>query len=185
MEDREIILLYWQRSERAIKETEKKYGGMLGRIAMAVLGSREDTDEALNDTYLRVWNAIPEDFPACFPGYLAKIVRNVAVDAFKKRTAVKRGGREYAVPLEELEECVSGGEDPADVVQREDVRNVIERCLRDVDETQRNVFLRRYFYFSSISEIADDFSLTEANVKTILFRLRAKLKEALIKEDYQ
>ena len=185
MEDREIILLYWQRSERAIAETQKKYARLLGRVAMAVLGNREDTEEALDDTYLRVWNAIPEDFPEYFTGYLAKIARRVSVDRLKKRSAVKRGGGAYTVSLEELEECTPGGEDPLDAAGREELRRAIGRYLRNVDETRRNIFLRRYFYCSTIPEIANDFSLPEANVKSVLYRMRAGLREALQKEGYQ
>ena len=59
MRDERIVELYLGRKESAIRETEKKYGHYLTKIAYNILSDWEDSQESVNDTYLRAWNSIP------------------------------------------------------------------------------------------------------------------------------
>ena len=114
MEDEKIIELYWQRSPQAIDETSRKYGAYCMRLSMNILMNREDSEENVNDTYLRVWNAIPPQRPQFFAAFLGRIARNLALNRYKARTAEKRGGGEAALSLEELAECLPSGSEPQD-----------------------------------------------------------------------
>ncbi len=172
MEDHDIIELYFARNENAIAETAKKYGAYCGSIAMNILSNAEDTEECLNDTWLRAWGAIPPTRPNVFRVFLGKITRNLALDRYKAKTAEKRAGGEFAMSLDELNECV-GAEDPQDTAA---IGESISRFLRDQSRDTRGVFVCRYFYCDSIADIARRFGMSEGKVKTLLFRTRAKLK---------
>ncbi len=182
MEDRTIVDLYWQRSERAVPETVAKYGLYCRAIAERILGSREDADECVNDTWLAAWNAIPPGRPALLRPYLAKIVRNLAFDRYRKVTAVKRGGGETALVLDELAECLADATDTEKAFEAEELGRAVRAFIRDLPEREGNVFLRRYFFNESAAEIAKRYGLSEANVRVLLSRTRAKLKARLTEE---
>ena len=184
MEDEQIISLYWRRNENAIKETQNKYHFFLMKIARAVLGNRLDCEETVNDTYLKVCNLIPNDCPEHFSAYIAKITRRLSIDVFRRKTAVKRGAGEYVLSLEELEDCETNADDPQTEAERNELKMKLNAFLRDADERDRDMFIQRYFYFYSIREIAREFSVSESNAKTILFRMRKELKDFLQREGY-
>ena len=172
MEDRDIIEMYFARDERAISETSSKYGSYCGSIAMNILGSREDTEECVNDTWLRAWNSIPPHRPNLLRVFLGKIARNLALDRYKARTAEKRMGGEFAMSLDELDDCIG----TVDERESAEIGESISRFLRTQPKETRSVFVCRYFYCDSISDIARRFGISEAKVKTLLFRTRSKLK---------
>ena len=72
MEDRQIVELYWQKSEDAIKETDRKYRAYCFTIANNILCNRQDSEECVNDTWLNAWNAIPPQKPKVLQTFLAK-----------------------------------------------------------------------------------------------------------------
>ena len=180
MEDYQIVELYWQRSEDAIGETSRKYGGMLNRLSYSLLSSREDAEECVNDTYLRAWNQMPEDRPVYLGAYLAKIIRCLSVSRFRSEHRQKRGGMDRVT--EELTDCIPDSADPRREYENGLLADAINRFLAELDEEKRRIFLRRYFYSEEISVIARDMGLGVSKVKTTLFRLRGSLKELLEQE---
>lgn len=182
MEDEEIIRLYFDRDEAALTETEKKYGSYCSAIAFNVLGSREDSKEIVNDTYLEAWNSIPPHRPTVFSAFLGKITRRLAISSWRKRTAVKRGGNEYELSLDELSECVADKSSTERVTEDKEVVAVINQFLKDLPETQRNIFICRYWYMDPILSIAKQFRFSESKVKSVLMRTRQKLKQKLTEE---
>ena len=184
MDDEKIIELYWLRKEKAVSETKNKYGRLIAHIVRQILPSAEDGEEAENDTYLRVWNAIPTDRPKKFMAYLSKIARRAAVDIYRRLTAEKRGGSEYAVAIEELSEILPDAITPEKEFETAELAKVIDAFLETLRPTDRKLFVKRYFYNASIRQISVDLTMTESNVKTTLFRLRQKLKDKLSEEGY-
>ncbi len=183
MDDRDIIALYWNRSESAIQETQKKYGNFCFRIAYNVLASREDAEESVNDTYLKAWDSLPPQWPSILSAFLAKITRNLAITQYRRRSAAKRGGGEVWLALEELNECVANGQNvESDYIYQDTIR-ILRQLMDDLPEQERNLFLRRYFLLDPLDAIAQDFGLPKSKVKTILRRTRSKLRTALEKED--
>ena len=182
MEDREIVDLYWQRSDLAISETEKKYGRYCLSIAYRILASQEDAEECVSDTYLQAWNNIPPQRPSVFRAWLGRITRNLALTRYRKNHAEKRGGGQTALALEELGDCVSGGPTVESEEERKEIAAAINRFLAALPETQRIVFLRRYWHMTPIAEIAAAFSMTEGQVTSMLFRCRKKLRAMLEQE---
>lgn len=179
MDDSEIIELYFQRSEEAVTQTALKYGKYCCKIAYHILSSREDSEECVNDTYLAAWNTMPPRRPNILSAFLGKLTRYISLDRWKKRSAQKRGGGQVALSLEELEECISGGDDPEKEVDRKELLRYLNRFLDALPETQRRVFVCRYWYLESIPEIAARFGFSESKVTAMLHRLREKLRTRL------
>lgn len=184
MDDTKIIELFWERNEKAITETQKKYHNFLIKIANSVLGNTLDCEEAVNDTYMRVWNSVPSDRPNIFSAYLAKITRRLSIDKFRKLSAEKRGSGEYTYSLDELNECVTDGINPQSDAEMSELTKKINNFLAGLNKRSRDIFVQRYFYFFSIRDIAEKFEITENNAKVILLRTRKELKEYLQSEGY-
>ncbi len=182
MEDKQIIELFWMRVETAIAETSNKYGKYCYYIAYNILHNEQDSEECVNDTYLRAWNTIPPQKPNNLATYLGKITRNVALDKYRYYKREKRGQGQVMFVLEELEECLPAEKDTEQEVSEKILADAINSFLRTLPVEKRKIFMRRYWYFSSVGEIARDFSLSESNVKVILLRTRNKLKDFLERE---
>ena len=184
MEDQMLIALYFKRDEAAIRETKQKYGKYCHAIAYNILQNQEDADECENDTYLEIWNSVPPHKPSVFSAFLATITRRLALDRFRKATADKRGGGETEISLYELEECIPSEKNIDDALSAEMLSDAISVFLKKLPETERTVFLRRYFYFESIREIANKFGFREGKIKMMLKRTREKLSDHLKKEGF-
>lgn len=182
MEDHAIIDLYWAREERALEETERKYGSYCRSIARNILASPEDTEECVNDTYLRAWNAMPPQRPAVLSAFLGKITRNLSLDRWKLSRAEKRGGGQLPLALDELTGCVPAADNVAEAMEAAELSRVLDRFLRKLPERECCIFLRRYWYLDSAQAIAQRFHMTEGSVKSQLFRTRTKLRTCLEKE---
>lgn len=177
MDDDRIIELFWKRSEQAISATDVKYGGMCRSLAMNLLRSQEDAQECVNDTYHGLWNSIPPARPEKLASYIAKITRNLAMKRLTYRNAAKRAV--VTVSFEELNECISAGHSMEEILEGKELTQLLERFLDTLDRDSRNMFLRRYWFFDSIREIARGFGVSEGKVKTRLFRIRQQLKQYL------
>ena len=182
MDDNMILDLYWARSESAISETAQKYGGYCTKIAMNILQNSEDTEECVNDTYLKTWNAIPPQRPTIFSSFLGKIIRNLSLNKYKEQRAKKRGGYEVVLLLDELEDCVPSSNRVEYEYEVGVIAQTIDRFLHSIDAESRIVFVRRYWYVDSIRSIAARFQMSESKVKSMLFRTRSKLRIYLEKE---
>ena len=179
MRDEEIIALYFDRNEDAIKETDAAYGKYLGTVAFNILSDCAESDECLNDTYLRTWNAIPPARPSILKAFLARITRNLALDRYKEKTAKKRGGGAVEESLDELAECV-GEEASGDSA---DIARVINAMLSESKPRDRRIFVKRYFYQKSLADICNEMDIGESLVKVTLHRMREKLRDMLVKEE--
>lgn len=183
MEDDKIIELYFARSESAISETSAKYGAFFHRISRSILRSEQDCEECVSDAYLKTWNSIPPQRPEKLQAYVARIVRNLSLNRWKKLNAGKRGAGEIPVALSELEECVPS----ADTVQREceraELSDALNRFLRGLPEEKRLVFMRRYWYLVPVRDIAEQYGMSESKVKSMLLRTRNMLRQFLEEED--
>ena len=175
MEDRKIVDLYWQRDENAIPETAAKFGGYCRTIAYNILSDAEDAEECLNDTWLRAWNTMPTNRPSRLAPYLGKLSRWISLTRLREKTSHKRGGGETALVLDELAEAVDSGADVEKAVELKELNAALRRFLKTLGETERQVFLARYWFIASIAEIAEKFGFSESKVNSMLHRTRKKL----------
>ncbi|MBQ7050452.1 MAG: sigma-70 family RNA polymerase sigma factor [Firmicutes bacterium] len=182
MEDNAIIELYWKRSENAISETSAKYGGYCYTIAYNILANNEDSEECVNDTWMAAWNTMPPRRPKLLAAFLGKMTRYISLDRWKNRTAAKRGGGEVPLVLEELEECISGEDSVEKEYLKKEFTMTMNRFLEKLPETERKVFLCRYWYMETIEEISNRFGFSESKVVSMLHRTRKKLRKMLEQE---
>lgn len=183
MEDEKIIDLYWDRDQRAIGQTAEKYGAYCHRIAKNILYNKEDCEECVNDTWLKAWNAMPDERPAILSAFLGAITRNLSLDRYRKQHAAKRGNGEVAFIFDELTDEADKRE-PVHYIEEQELVEGINRFLGNLPKEHRVMFVRRYWYFDNITQIAERFSCSESKVKTTLFRIRGKLMDYLKKEGY-
>jgi len=183
MDDQKIIDLYWSRSETAITETDQKYGKYCYSIAYNILTNNEDAEESVSDTYMAAWNTIPPKRPAVLATFLGKITRHLSIDRWRSRSRHKRGGGEIVLALEELDDCIPDPQDTEKIFARKQLALVFNRFLDQLPETERRIFLCRYWYLDSISDIAKCWGFTESKVTSMLYRTRKKLRQMLEKEE--
>ena len=184
MDDEMIVRLYWNRNENAISESSRKYGAYCTAIAQNILQNRSDAEECVNDTWLRAWNAMPPHMPSVLSVYLGKITRNLSFDRFRKIHREKRGGGSLDVVLDELAECVSGSDDTERRWEEKELKEEIDRFLSRLPKEQRYMFILRYWYADSVSDIAERFRTSANNVSVTLSRIRQKLKRDLIERGF-
>ena len=182
MDDQQIIALYWARAEQAIAETAKRYGRYCFSIAHNILQSREDSEECVNDTWLRAWNSIPPRRPDRLSTFLGKITRNLAINRWEKASAEKRGGGQIAIVLDELCECLPNQADVEQAIDDIALTDTINRFVAGLPVQTRRMFVQRYWYLRSIRDIAAEFGASQGKVKMSLLRTRAALREQLEKE---
>ena len=185
MNDKDIVQLYFDRDQRALSVTAKKYGNYCISIAKNILCNNEDAEECVNDTYLSTWNAIPPTIPTILYAFLGKITRNLAFNKYKHNHAMKRGNGEIAIVLDELAECVSGLDDVEQEIEGRELVETINSFLNTLAPRKRNIFICRYWYSDSVTSIARRYQMTESNVSTTLSRLRPELKEYLLERGYK
>ena len=184
MNDLQLVELYWERSERAISETALKYEKFCHNIAYNILFSEEDSEECVNDTWLRAWCAIPPQRPLKLSAFLGRITRNLSFNRLKTRNALRRGGSETVLTLDELSESIPASERTGEGLELEELTAVLDKFLGNLDPEARRIFMRRYWYFSKPAEIASAFGISEHKVYKSLQRTRAKLKDFLRKEGF-
>lgn len=182
MEDEQIIALFFQRSPDALPETRQKYGALCQSVARKILPDQRDVEECVSDMLMRLWNAIPPERPRSLSAYIARITRNLSLDRYSYNMAEQRSTA-LTQAFEELEPWLPAGTgDPECAFDEKHFHTVMNDFLRTLPKETRAFFLRRYWYGDSIREIADAFRVSEAKVKTSLFRTRQRLREALDKE---
>ncbi|MFI3255218.1 MAG: RNA polymerase sigma factor [Eubacteriales bacterium] len=183
MTDEQLVALFFARDEQAIVETKDNYGKKLQRIALRIVQNHEDAEECENDTYLSAWESIPPHNPKTYLfSYLAKITRNHSINLYNKQHTQKRYAN-IVVLTEEMEECIPNPTEEA-VDSKLGLSEVLNKFLWKLPETQRNIFILRYWYGKSMEELAKDFGFSQSKVKSMLFRTRNKLKSHFESEGY-
>lgn len=178
MDDNQIIELYWSRNEIAIQATESKYGRFCHSIAMGILSVWEDAEECVNDTYQKVWNTIPPERPNVFRIWLGKIVRNLSLNRYEYNHAAKRYAGADAL-LDELSDCIPDSNTTEGVIEAQELSMHISDWLDALPETDRALFVRRYWSGESVSDLANLIGTSPNKLAGRLFRLRARLKSHL------
>ena len=181
MEDGEIIGLFFERSDSAIGELSRKYGSICMKVSMNILGNRQDSEECVNDAYLALWNKIPPERPCPLAAYLCRIVRNISIGKLKHDSMKKRNSR-YDLCLDELEECISGTSGIEDEVSSNELAAHINGFIESLDETNRMLFVGRFWFMESYAELAKTAGMKEGAARTRIARIRKELRKYLIKE---
>ncbi len=184
MDDEKIVELYWERDEKAIKETDFKYKKYLFSIAYNVIHDRLDCEECLNDTYLDAWNAIPPSRPNVLKAFLTTITRRIAIKRYHSKLKQNVIPSEMTVSLSELEDFIAGDEDVEADFDEERLGRVISDFVRSLPARRQFIFISRYYVADPIDTIASDLRLSRSMVNKELAAIRNTLKEKLESEGY-
>ncbi len=181
MDDARIISLYWARDEGAIPASDEKYGGLCRTLSRNILGSPEDAEECVNDTWHRAWKAMPPQRPQSLRAFFAALTRNLSLDRWRARSAEKRGGG-LEVLLSELEDCLPAAESVEDAAASHELARIIDCWLDGLAGPERVAFLRRYWYGQRVAEVARQAGCSPNTMTKRLGRLREGLRRALEQE---
>lgn len=184
MEDERIVALYWERNEEALRMSDEKYGRYCRAIACRILGEDTAAEECVADAYLAAWESIPPVRPPSLASYLGMLTRRRAVDRRRRDGAAFRGGDAVTLSFEELEECLPDDNDPCRAVEAAELSRVISAFLYRLPTREADIFLRRYWYFDTVPEIAAWYRMGESRVKMVLLRTRRRLAAYLKKEGF-
>ena len=179
MNDQDIIDLYFARNEQAIAETDKSYGKVCMQVSMNILDSRPDAEECVSDTYLKTWNAIPPTRPNSLCAFVCRIARNLSLSRLRDLRRQKRN-QELTLSLDELEACI-----PATVEDAGELSALLNAFLEGLDETNRVLFMGRYWYSYAIDDLAAQMRLTDKAVYMRLHKTREKLRAYLAERGYR
>ena len=183
LEDSKIISLFFERSEQAVEELDRKYGNTIRKMAANILSDRLDVEECVNDTYLRAWNSIPPQNPNPLVSYVCKIIRNLAIDRYHANKAEKRNGS-FDLVLEEMEECIPSEMNVETEYEAKELAAAINRFLSTLSREDRFLFVRRYWYGDSVTDLVALTKGTANRISVRLFRMREKLKKSLTTEGF-
>ncbi len=181
MEDAGIIALYWDRNEQAIAETRDKYGGYCYGIAMNLLGSPEDAEETVSDTWHAAWNAMPPERPDSLRAWLGRVVRNLSLSRWNREHRKKRDPGMTEL-LSELEDCLPSPVTVEGSVESRELSRALDAWLSKLNREDRRLFLRRYWYGVPLRDLAKEWKTTPARLAQKMLRLRLSLRAALEKE---
>ncbi len=182
MDDEKIVALYWARSEQAIEETERRFGNYCRTVSYNILADSSDAEECVNDAWLKAWNSMPSHKPSRLAPYLAKLTRWLSLSRLREKHSLRRGGGELPLVLDELAETLDSGVSTERELELRELNLALRRLLDRLGADERDVFLSRYWYVASISEIARKYGFSESKVKTMLSRTRKKLLTQLKEE---
>ena len=182
--DEEIVGLFLERDQRAIDLVGRRYGSFLLSVCVNVLGSAEDSEECLNDAYLRAWNSIPPNRPDNLKAYMAKLARAAAIDRYRYSNRQKRGGSEETGAIDELEEVLSGGDSPAEEVESGELAAALNRFLSKLPQRDRICFVKRYYFSEPVPRIASEFGVPVSTMYDTLASIRKKLRDSLEREGF-
>ena len=183
MEDKQIVDLFWERSETAISETKKKYGRYCHYISYRILNNDSDAEEIVNDTYLKAWNTIPPKRPESLKTYVGMISRQLSLNRYEQEHTQKRSGH-VALVIDELSECIPEQMSVGNLTDGIALKDLLNEFIWGLPELTRKIFVRRYWYAASIAEISEEYSMKESSVTVLLLRTRKKLKKHLSKEGF-
>ena len=181
MEDRLIIELFLARDERAIKETDIRYGEFLRNLSYRILNSKEDAEECVNDAYLKLWETIPPTVPESLKAYLGRIVRNLSLNRLRHKKVRKRDC-DLMVRLSELEDCIPSTNDMESMIDQKHLNDLIVKWLSGEEQLNRRIFIRRYWYGSTYEELEQHCGLSKKKLMDRVYQLRKRLKAYLEQE---
>ena len=184
MNDSQIVGLYWERNEKAVEETQKKYGSFCYSVAYSILCNEEDAKESVNDTYLDAWNSIPPHKPSALSAFLGKITRRISIDKWRNKNAARRGGGQITDTLDELAECIPDSNGIEKQLEEKALNETINSFIKSLPEEEQKIFICRYWYLDSIKSISEQFGFSQSKVTSMLFRTREKLRKILMEEGF-
>lgn len=160
----------------ALEMLMDKYLNYVFTIANNIIGDflgAEDTEEVCMDVFISIWNnadKIDPKYKELRP-YLAAITRNMA------RNKLKAEGK-HGLPLDEEIITIDDNKVEERIIHKE-ISQALNGFVSNLDEPDREIIIRYYFYYEKVKDIAKVLDLNENTVKTKLSRSRKRLKDMI------
>jgi RNA polymerase sigma-70 factor (ECF subfamily) len=170
MEDKDLVVAFKAGDPDAYEEMYRRYSGRVGGVCRRMLSNREDAQEAVQETFLKAYLALPQ-----FNGnyrlgaWLGRIASNVCVDLLRARARAAN-----VVPLYPETGALAVEDSPEDVVVG-DVPELAER-IGELQPLHARALVLRGVEGLSHNEIAGQLSMTPSQVKALLHRARRSFK---------
>lgn len=177
--DEQIVEMYWKRDPNAIQETDEKYGYLLRNVAYNILFDTLDCEECKNDTYLRIWNAIPDARPSPFTAFIVQIMRRIAIDRYREKSSKKRIPSQLTISMEELENTISSGQSVEEMCEAKELGKMISEYVRNLNDRQKYIFFDRYYMAEPVERTASELSLSVQTVYREIEKIKQGLKKYL------
>lgn len=179
MDDKYILNLIYAEDSQAMELLMDKYSRLLWTIAGAVLknaATTEDIEECVSDVFLHIWFH-PEEFDSnrgSLKGYLVLLTRSKAIDRLRrsKRVSVVSFDEDILLKTEDVLE---------NLIKKEDKTQILE-SIEALEEPNREILIRRFFFEQKPSEIARALSLPVRQVENRIYRTKQQLRQILINE---
>lgn len=181
MEDIDIVNLIYNRDDLGIEKLKLKYNILLYNLAFSILSNKGDSEESVNDTYLKIWKTIPPYKPTYLKSFACKIARQISIDKYRKN----HRKNEKETFLNELDYEVACNYGLDNEFDKNELVNIINAFLEKLDIETKVIFIRRYFLNESVKSLSSRFNISETNISVKLLRVRKKLKKHLELEGYQ
>ncbi len=154
-----------------------RYAPLVCAVAARVLPGRpQEWEEVASDVFLAAWDNRKKLRAGQVRGWLATVARNKAFN--------RRRDRREELPLEE-DALPLAPDSPHVEVEQEELREVLSRALNSLDQADRELFVRHYYYGQTVASAAEEMGLNLSTAKTRLRRGRARLKEYLREVGYE
>jgi RNA polymerase sigma-70 factor (ECF subfamily) len=188
IDDAELARRIADHDEAAFEVVMRRNNGALYRVARAILKNDADAEDVLQEAYLSAYRHMA-DFraDAKLSTWLTRIVVN---QALARRRREHRS--QVVVPFSQLDADDRVAREPVDLddsanspehsTARAEIRCLLERKIEDLPVAFRTVFMLREVDELSGAETAECLSITEATVRSRLFRARRLLRESLSRE---
>lgn len=177
-QDTYLTEMFLSRQDDAISEADKKYHRLLFSVILTILKDDRDAEECLNDVYVKLWLSIPPNKPSSFRAYAVKIARNTAMSIFRKNTAEKRIPQDVLESFDDASGIVFDNEGEDEEKSRR-IREIVNSYLNSADERKMYIFMSRYYFDKSISEISKKLHCSESTVNKEIKKIKIELKQKL------
>lgn len=177
--DEQIIDMYWQRNQDAIRETDHKYGNLLQNVSYNILYDSLDCEECRNDTYLRIWNLIPDSRPSPFAAFIVRIMRGIAIDRYREKSSKKRIPSQLTVSMEELNNSISSDRTVDEIYEAREIGKMISEYVRSLNDRQQYIFIDRYYMAEPVEKTASDLSISVQTTYREIQRIKQGLRKYL------
>lgn len=174
MDDNLLTEKLKQKDTAALEEIIDKYTKLVSAVIFNVAcGSltKQDVEEAIQDTFISLWNHADVIENDKLKAYLCQIAKN------KSRDKLRQLNRNKAISIEDM--ATDDGIYVSDDIEQKTLSMVIDEILSEIGEPDREIVIRRYYYYQSSSAIGDKLGLNSQTVRTKLARVKTKLQKLL------
>ena len=188
MDENDALAALRRQEEAGLNWFIRRYAAYAATVAanvFAAAGAGEqaaDIEEAVADAFVVLWQRAGDVQPGKARAFIAGVARNIA------KSKLRHSGREIVLEDDLLQaaadQSVGAVNDAELAFSQEEQAQALRRALLRLSEAEREIFLRYYYYYQPLAQVAAEMAINLSTVKTRLRRGRDKLRRALSEEGF-